>query len=379
MNEREYIEILIKQRKLWTPEIKAAINRENELQRIFEDKQETFYQLEFKFREIFSKGIKLLFEKHPELKSVIQEKETLAETEKEIYREYINNGGEQYKQLTQAMKTIPQLVEANSMHVEIGKAYFEYLLAFEELNVQINEDRKIFFSDEYLAKMDSLADEGVMMYFLFTPDFPLLDEQSNADFVLDSFIFNDYRSTEILLERLFQISTPSDSMIRKQKDILEAINNMVYGYHRSAARTWFSLLESEHKKCANVLNGYWKKAQEFKNGLHRSERIYELFDQAFNVDWQHKSWKKIDAYYKKMTGKEIIPGVVNRNTLIHGDYTSASMDISNRDVVKIMLMWLNMRLIADHFCYLEEMLENRTSLIPYLCNLSLDIDKLKKT
>ena len=59
--------------------------------------------------------------------------------------------------------------------------------------------------------------------------------------------------------------------------------------------------------------------------------------------------------------------------VVHGDYNSTSMDITDRDVIKIMLMWLNMRLISDHFCYIEEMIENRITLIPYLCTLPEDL------
>ena len=45
----------------------------------------------------------------------------------------------------------------------------------------------------YMSKMDSLADEGVMMYFLETPDFPLLSKECDANYVLNSFIFGDYK------------------------------------------------------------------------------------------------------------------------------------------------------------------------------------------
>ena len=85
-----------------------------------------------------------------------------------------------------------------------------------------------------------------------------------------------------------------------------------------------------------------------------------------------RAWNKIDSYYQKMVGK-IHPGVVNRNALIHGDYDNDVMDITDRDVIKIMLMWINMRLIADHFCYIEELCENRLTMVPYLCTLPHDL------
>ena len=220
--------------------------------------------------------------------------------------------------------------------------------------------------------MDSLADEGVMMYFLETPDFPLLSKECDANYVLDSFIFGDYMSSKALLESFFTISMPGESMRRKQEDIDSAMCNMLSGYQRTAARNWFSLLESEHKKCAEVLEGFWDKARKFKNGFQRSQKIQELFDRAVDVEWEIRAWRKIDAYYQMMVGKPQV-GVVNRNALIHGDYNNDSIDVSERDVIKIMLMWVNMRLIADHFSYIEEFFENKVTLVPYLCTLPSDL------
>lgn len=220
--------------------------------------------------------------------------------------------------------------------------------------------------------MDALADEGVMMYFLETPDFPILNEECDANYILDSFIFGDYMSAKALLESFFNMSQVGASMRRKQEDIESAICNMMSGYQRTAARNWFSLLESEHKKCADAFEGFWEKTRIFKNGFHRSKKIQELLDKAIDVEWESKAWKKIDAYYQKISGKPT-EGVINRNALIHGDYNSNTMDVSSRDAVKIMLMWVNLRLIADHFCNIEELYENRITMIPYFCTLPDDL------
>lgn len=75
---------------------------------------------------------------------------------------------------------------------------------------------------------------------------------------------------------------------------------------------------------------------------------------------------------QKISGKPT-EGVINRNALIHGDYNSNTMDVSSRDAVKIMLMWVNLRLIADHFCNIEELYENRITMIPYFCTLPDDL------
>ena len=366
-----YIKILRKQQESMTPEMLEAIKTQRELHIICETKQNRFYELEDKYCILFSQGVKLLFDRYPELQGELPNRETKVEQILAIWEE-VNNSDSGCKKIAKLMKTIPQLVEAEKMNVEIGRACLDYFVALSNLNAKIANDRKTFFSEEYMSKMDSLADEGVMMYFLETPDFPLLSEECDANYVLDSFIFGDYTSSKVLLEPFFTMSMPGESMRRKQEDIDSAMYNMLSGYQRTAARNWFSLLESEHKKCAEVLEGFWEKAREFKNGFQRSKKIQELFDRAVDVEWETRAWKKIDAYYQKMVGKPQV-GVVNRNALIHGDYNNNSIDVSERDVIKIMFMWVNMRLIADHFCYIEELFENKITLIPYLCTLPSDL------
>ena len=374
MEFEEYAYILKRQKELTTPEMEEALKKQGMLHELCEIKQNQFYSLEDKYRTIFSEGVNLLFEQHHELRDELPKEEPKAAQILAI-ADSLKDEESGCKRITKAMKTIPQLVEAENMNAEIGKACLEYFFVLCALHSKINDDRKRFFSEEYLAKMDELADDGIMMYFLEMPTFPLLDDKCDANQILDSFIFGDYMSTKVLLEAFFTMAMPGDSMRRKQEDLDSAVCNMMSGYQRTAARNWFSLIESEHKKCAEVLEGFWDKSREFKKGIQRSRKIQELFDKAIDAEWQQRAWKKIDAYYQKMVGKEV-EGVVNRNSLVHGDYNSTSMDITDRDVIKIMLMWLNMRLISDHFCYIEEMIENRITLIPYLCTLPEELSGL---
>lgn len=370
MNVDEYTKILKEQREAMTPAMQQAIKIQGELRDICKVKQSCFYELEDKYRSIFAKGIDLLFDQYPELRNELPIGETKAEQINAIIQE-VKNPKSTCRNISELMHTVPQLVEAEKMNVEIGKACVEYFVSLANLNNKIIEDRKMFFTSEYLAKMDALADEGVIMYFLETPDFPLLNDECDADFVLDYFIFGDYISSKELLQSFFDISMPGESMLRKQEDIESAMCNMLSGFQRTAARNWFALLESEHKKCAEVFEGFWEKAKQFKNGMQRSKKIQELFEKTVDIEWELRAWKKIDAYYQKMVGKEH-PGIVNRNALIHGDYDNASMDVTERDVIKIMLMWVNMRLIADHFCYIEELYESRITMLPYLCSLPIE-------
>ena len=368
MDEKTFADFLKKQSRLITPTIKEAIEEQVRLRSICDEKQRYFYKLEDHYCELFSQGVQLLFEQHPEVREMLPDEETKVGAIKAII-EKVFNPDRNYKTITELMKTIPQLVETDQMNVEIGKACFEYFEAFRSLTERINQDRKRLFSPEYLKRMEELADEGVIMFFLETPDYPLLEKECDADYVLDSFIFENYTGTRSLLYSIMAMQNVGDSMRRKQEDIYSAVNNMMKGNQRTAARDWFALLESEHKKCANVFEGFWEKERTFKNGFQRSQKIQDLLNRSIDTEWEEKAWAKIDSYYAKITSRETIDGVINRNAIVHGDYGRDEMDVSARDVVKLMLMWLNMRLIADYYCNLEEYYENKITIIPYLCSL----------
>ena len=235
MEFEEYAYILKRQNELTTSEMEEALKTRETLHKLCETKQNQFYLLEDQWREIFSEGVNLLFEKHPEFREELPTEEPTAAQILAI-SDALGDEESGCKRITKAMKTIPQLVEAESMNAEIGKACLEYFFVLCALHSRINEDRKRFFSEDYLAKMDELADDGIMMYFLEMPTFPLLDEKCDANQVLDSFIFGDYTSTKVLLESFFMMAMPGDSMRRKQEDLNSAVCNMMSGYQRTAAR-----------------------------------------------------------------------------------------------------------------------------------------------
>ena len=119
-------------------------------------KQNQFYSLEDKYRVIFSEGVNLLFEQHPELRDELPNEETKAAQILAI-SDSLKDEESGCKRIAKMMKTIPQLVEAENMNAEIGEACLEYFFALCALHSRINEDRKRFFSEEYLAKMDELG------------------------------------------------------------------------------------------------------------------------------------------------------------------------------------------------------------------------------
>lgn len=118
--------------------------------------------------------------------------------------------------------------------------------------------------------MDEYADQGILLYFLETPDIPILDEKITKEDVLDSLLIGDCYALKILFYTFVSLPNPTPSMKKKIDDIMVSVNNLNDGYYRSAARNIFALLESEHKNIANSLEGFLKKKRSIKmvNSVH---------------------------------------------------------------------------------------------------------------
>ena len=129
-----YVNILQRQQKLMTPSMQEAIAEQGRLHLICEAKQNHFYELEEKYRTIFKNGVDLLFAQYPELRDELPQKETRSELIRAIAEE-VQNPNSSSKRLTKLMKTIPQLVEAESMNVEIGKACLEFFIALSKIDL----------------------------------------------------------------------------------------------------------------------------------------------------------------------------------------------------------------------------------------------------
>ena len=201
--------------------------------------------------------------------------------------------------------------------------------------------------------MDEYADKGLLLYFLETPDIDLLDKELTEDFLIDTYLYNDCISFKIMLERYVNIPDPSSIMRRKGEDLVVAINLINDGCYRSAARNIFALLESEHKRCADAFEGYFTKRKEYKKGYERANKIKSLLDKI-SIEWEQHSWEKINDYYKKIFANNKIEGVCFRNGIVHGDYLENAIDTDSREVAKLVLLWLNLRLIADSLSILED-------------------------
>lgn len=255
----------------------------------------------------------------------------------------------------------------NKLNSEIAKASYDYFVAFTNLNDKINKDREELFSAEYKEKLAVLADEGVILYFLETPDLPLLEDKYDGKFLLDTFYCNDCLAIKTMLQGFF-MDNPSPSMKRKADDLFITVELLNSGYYRSAARNLFALLDSEHKKAADAFEGYFEKRKKYGKGHLRAEKISGLVEKL-NVDWEIAAWEKVNKYYQKVTSTNPVNGVIHRNSIVHGDYYNSLLDIDKYDVIKLFLLWLNMRLIADLICNIDEMYDLFLQYLPgYILN-----------
>ena len=234
-------------------------------------------------------------------------------------------------------------------------AFFEYCIALIELDVAINESRKNLFTKEYKEKMKEYADNGVLLYFLETPDTPILSKEFTINDVLESFTFDGCMSLKTLFYNFVSAKEHSPSMRRKAEDIISAVNCLENGEYRSAARTVFALLESEHKNCSSAMDNYFTLDKKIRKGAQRSERIQQLLDALNEQTYFTDVWNIVNPLYRDILNSKA-DSFIDRNSIIHGDYYSEKLDICEKDVVKLLLLFLNMRMISDHIQLYCEML-----------------------
>ena len=335
-----------------TDEIKEAIKEQTRLSKIAHEMQDKRDDLEERSKNLIVLGFTKLKDKYPDIESKLSQKDTTIESIKWLFNEFINKS-DNYLYISQRMKEIPEFQENQKLQDELSIATYNYFNAVYALNKKINSDRKKFFSKKYIEKMDKYADKGLILYFLETPDIDLLDEELTENFLIDTYLYNDCIGLKIILERYVNIPTSSPIMRRKSEDLVVAINLINDGCYRSAARNIFALLESEHKRCADAFEGYFSKKKAYKNGYERANKIKNLLDKI-SIEWEQHSWEKINDYYKKVFSSNKIEGVCFRNGIVHGDYLEDAIDTNSKEVAKLVLLWLNLRLIADSLSILED-------------------------
>ena len=332
------------------PEIALAIENQIKLSQDVQSKAKKRYEIEDKLYELYHsipvEGIdKALFgdQDLPEHERMVQITEMWIKNDPklDIIRETMNKSGKNE--------------EIGELERKLQDAMFDYFLALIKLDTAINDSRKNLFSDEYKAKLKEYAENGVLLYVLETPDAPILSKDISIDDVLEALTFGECVSLKMLFNRFVSEKNPSPSMRRKIEDVVSAVNCLESGEYRSAARTVFALLESEHKNCSTAMDNYFTLDKRMRNGVQRAEKIQQLLEGLKEQTYFTKVWNIVNPLYRDILNSKA-ESFVDRNSIIHGDYYSEKLDICEKDIVKLLLLFLNMRMISDHVQLYCEML-----------------------
>ena len=274
--------------------------------------------------------------------------------------EYINylwlQDSDQIQKLREYFNTIPELIEANNLQPILQDKMFNAFKCTIDLNNKLKQDRFNLFSKEYKEKMEEYANEGILLYYLETPDLPILHPEITKEDILDLFLVDNCMSFKIMFENFISNPNPSPSMRRKAEDIVAMVENLNVGFYRQAALTAFALIDSEYRNCSNALNGFYEAKKEIKHLKDKTERIDELLKWIDEDDFIER-WKLIEKHYKKMvTSKE--KAIIDRNLLVHGEYYNDKLDITEHDVIKLILLFINIRQVSDYVQIYCDMVKN---------------------
>ncbi len=362
MNEKA-LEFIIKQHEQCkTPEVVAAIQEQEKLSQIMRDKKAVFDKYTDQSVEFLRIGTEKFFEKFPDYKEALSKGETKLDIVGNALNLALNNPII-FEEINSKMREIEELRKNEDLMPLLTQSLYEYMVAFLDFEIKLKEDRGKLFSSEYKDKMASYADEGLFLYYLETPDLPILDKDIQAKDIIDAFLYSDCEGLNELFSSLLDMNNPGISMIRKQEDIRVTIELIKCGYYRIAVRNLFALLDSEHKKAANTYEGIITKRKQYKKGHQRAQKIDELIDHT-DDPWIEVAWNKIDSYYKKVVATDPVKRVIHRNSIVHGDYDSNLIDVDKYSATMLLLLYLNLRIIADYLCNKEEIFEEVLLYLP---------------
>ena len=343
------------------PEIQEAINEQVRLSIVMNEKRNSFDRLMDQSLEYLRVGAQKLSEKFPQFEEDLPKEDIKMDIAMHALSLAINNPSK-FNEITKNMKEIEEYKKNDELNDSLTKAFLEYAMAFSEFEDRLKKDRKTLFTSDYKKQMDELADDGVLLYFLETPDFPLLDPTVNSNDILDSLIEG---GIERILTTFFKMKNIGISMKRKLEDLDTTMWLIENEDYRCASRNLFALIDSEHKKAASAYGGIVEKKRTYRKSSERAQKVDQLVD-SFEDFWLKNAWTKTDQYYAKVWAKNPFENVIHRNTIVHGDYDNEAMDIDKYSVIKLLLLWLNLRLIADNFCNKAEILENIIFFLPLI-------------
>jgi hypothetical protein len=349
MTSAEYKEAIM---SYYTEKVILAINEQERLMQIMLNKQILYEDMKTQITDLYMRGTEKLQKQNPELFMNIDGKSKF-EIGNQVIQEFLTNK-KLYEYKVDKSNSIPELKMAGLLESEMFEIELDFYKSFIEFNNRVLYDRNSTFSREYQVKIQEYAKSGWFFYYLASPDLPLLHEFCDEQYLCETFTVENCLNLRTLLSLWFTQGDPSDSLRRKIKDLDDVIEQINNGGYRSAARNIFALIESESENCSNAFKKYDNKPKNLSSGGDRAKEIERIIN-SINIDWYKKTWKDINEYYKKACSAKHYPGIVNRNSLIHGDYYNNHLDVSLIDVVKLLIMWINYRMISDFIQYAAEL------------------------
>lgn len=336
----------------YTEDVLRAIKKQDELLSDLHNKQEVYESLKSKITDLYISGFAKLKEINIKNPFDIDGKSRF-EIGFDVIQSYLSNN-EDYNKYSSAINQIPDLKKVGDFEKRMPNALLDFYKSFKAYHDCVLEDRITILTKQYQNRIDELSKSGWFFSYLASPDLPLLHDFCDEHYLCDFFIHSDCSYIRILLSPFLNQENPSNSMRRKIQDLDDVIYLISHNGYRSAARNLFALLESESKNCSNVFRKLRFLKDNLRTGKERSDEIQKIV-KSINVDWYVSTLKTIDAYYMKSTAKEITPSIINRNILIHGDYFQNYMDVSLSDTLKLLLLFVNYRMVSDFVQYVVEL------------------------
>ena len=103
------------------------------------------------------------------------------------------------------------------------------------------------------------------------------------------------------------------------------------------------------------MDNYFTLDKRMRKGMQRAKKIQQLLDGLKEQTYFSEVWNIVNPLYRDILNTKA-ESFIDRNSIIHGDYYSDKLDINEKDVVKLLFLFMNMRMISDHVQLYYEML-----------------------
>lgn len=248
----------------------------------------------------------------------------------------LTNNPSKYNKVLAELNNYEEFKKSNTLLDERDEAKYKYFTQLLKYLSILEEDRKSLFDENYIKKLDYLADKGYFIYFLQIPDYNIvvLEENKLENYIISLLSSDNFLIPYHLFSEAFSIKNFDNKIANnKVNDLKEALDNISRANYNSCARTMFALLENEHYRVSGC-------ADRTKINI-RSEKINILCNKL-NLSYYKNMWDKMSSFYDKchVSIKNQNETDINRNDLAHGAYKKIS---TKEDCIKLILLYINMK------------------------------------